>query len=178
MEILINYNEIQNKIHQLAKEIDNYIDKIQSEQEETDIVFLCVLTGSIFFFSELVRNLKNDVLTEYIKVSSYKGTQTTENVKILKDISIDITNKVVFIVEDIIDTGLTLNKIISLFKERNPKELLICTLLDKPSKRLVDIKIDFCGFVIPPEFVIGYGMDLDEKYRNKPYIGVLRGNNS
>ncbi|MCS6955199.1 MAG: hypoxanthine phosphoribosyltransferase [Candidatus Calescibacterium sp.] len=170
MRILISEDEIQQKVTSLANEIDQYL---REENFQEEPVFVCVLTGSIFFFSELVRNLKNDVITEYIKVSSYQGKFSTQNIKILKDISIDITNRIVFIVEDIIDTGLTLNKIISLFRERNPQKILVCTLLDKPSKRLVEVKVDFCGFVIPPEFVVGYGLDYDEKFRNKPYIYVI-----
>ncbi|MCS7244374.1 MAG: hypoxanthine phosphoribosyltransferase [Candidatus Calescibacterium sp.] len=170
MRILISEDEIQRKVTSLASEIDQYLERENFREEP---VFVCVLTGSIFFFSELVRNLKNDVITEYIKVSSYQGKSSTQNIKILKDISIDITNRVVFVIEDIIDTGLTLNKIISLFRERNPQKILVCTLLDKPSKRLVEVKVDFCGFVIPPEFVVGYGLDYNEKFRNKPYIYVI-----
>ncbi|MFN4219791.1 MAG: hypoxanthine phosphoribosyltransferase [bacterium] len=171
MKILISSKEIEKRTDELAKEIDEFIYKLSLKEEP---FFICVLTGSIFFFSELVRKLKHDVITDYIKVSSYKGTQTTHNVKILKDISLDIKNRVVFIVEDIIDTGLTLNKIVSLFREREPRDIFVCALLDKPSQRIVDVKVDFVGFTIPPEFVVGYGLDFDEKYRNKPYIYTLK----
>ncbi|MCS7165821.1 MAG: hypoxanthine phosphoribosyltransferase [Candidatus Calescibacterium sp.] len=171
-KILISEYEIQRRIEELANQIDSYLEKEDSDDYP---VFVCVLTGSVFFFSELVRKLKTEVITEYIKVSSYQGKVSTQNVQILKDISVDISNRIVFVIEDIIDTGLTVSKITSLFKERDPAKILVCTLLDKPSKRLVDVKVDFCGFVIPPEFVVGYGLDLDEKYRNKPYIYVFEG---
>lgn len=171
MKILISYQEIEKRIEELAKRIDDFLSDLSLKDEP---IFVCVLTGSIFFFSELVRKLKHEVITDYIKVSSYKGAQTTYNVKILKDISVDIKNRTVFIIEDIVDTGLTLNKIIFLFKEREPRDIFVCTLLDKPSQRIVNIKVDFVGFTIPAEFVVGYGLDLDEKYRNKPYIYTLK----
>lgn len=175
MRVLISEKEIENKIEELAQRINDYLSEIKERitkenSNEKEIVFVCVLTGSIFFFSELVRKLKHDVICDFIKVSSYQGTTSTQNVKILKDISTDICDKIVFIVEDIVDTGLTLNKIISLFRERNPFDIVVCTLLDKPAKRIVDVKVDFVGFTIPPEFVVGYGLDYDEKYRNKPFI--------
>lgn len=171
MKILISYQEIEKRIGELARDIDEFLYNLSLEDYP---FFICVLTGSIFFFSELIRKIKHEVITDYIKVSSYKGNQTTHNVKILKDISFDIKNRTVFIVEDIVDTGLTLNKIVYLFKEREPKDIFVCTLLDKPSQRIVDVKVDFVGFTIPPEFVVGYGLDFDEKYRNKPYIYTLK----
>ncbi|MEN3014860.1 MAG: hypoxanthine phosphoribosyltransferase [bacterium] len=169
MKVFIPSAKIQRRIIELSTEIDNYLKQIKTERDDLP-VFVCVLTGSVFFFSELIRNIKHDVVTDYIKVSSYKGKVSTQNVKILKDLSIDITDRIVFVIEDIVDTGITLSKIISLLKERNPRDIKICTLLDKPSKRIVDVKVDFVGFIIPEEFVVGYGLDLDEKYRNKPDI--------
>lgn len=170
MKVLISQEKIQDRITELSDSINKFI---LEKYPNDDIVFICVLTGSIFFFSELLRKIKIEVITDYIKISSYQGKSTSYNVKILKDISVDITDKVVFVIEDIVDTGLTLNKIISLFRERNPKDIIICTLLDKPSQRIIDVKIDFVGFEIPPEFVVGYGLDYNEKFRNKPYIYCL-----
>jgi hypoxanthine phosphoribosyltransferase len=142
--------------------------------EKEEAVFICILTGSIFFFSDLLRRIKRDVLVDYLKVSSYQGKVSTKNVRILKDLSIDVMDKVVFIVEDIVDTGLTINYIINLLKERKPKEIKVCSLLDKPSQRIVDVDLDFVGFTIPPKFVIGYGLDYNEKYRNKQDILILQ----
>jgi len=171
MRILIPKEEIEKKIDQLAEKINNYLDSLNEKEE---VVFICILTGSIFFFSDLLRRIKRDVLVDYLKVSSYQGKVSTKNVRILKDLSIDVMDKVVFIVEDIVDTGLTINYIINLLKERKPKEIKVCSLLDKPSQRIVDVDLDFVGFTIPPKFVIGYGLDYNEKYRNKQDILILQ----
>lgn len=176
MKILLTENQIQSKIKELAKSIDDFL--IKNKRDENDIpVFISVLTGSIFFFSDLIKNIKSEIIVDYLKVSSYSGDTTTYNVKILKDIEIDIKDKIVFIVEDIVDTGLTLKKIIEFLKDREPRILKICSLLDKPSKRLVKVKVDYKGFEIPPEFVVGYGLDYNELYRNTPYIFIYEQQN-
>ncbi|MCX7871461.1 MAG: hypoxanthine phosphoribosyltransferase [bacterium] len=176
MKILLTENQIQSKIKELAKSIDDFL--IKNKRNENDIpVFISVLTGSIFFFSDLIKNIKSEIIVDYLKVSSYSGDTTTYNVKILKDIEIDIKDKIVFIVEDIVDTGLTLKKIIEFLKDREPRILKICSLLDKPSKRLVKVKVDYKGFEIPPEFVVGYGLDYNELYRNTPYIFIYEQQN-
>ena len=170
-KILLTEEQIQIRIKELAKSLDDFI--IQNRIDENDIpIFIAVLTGSIFFFSDLIKNIKSDIIVDYLKVSSYSGNTTTYNVKILKDIEEDIQGKMVFIIEDIVDTGLTLKKIIEFLKDRKPRILKVCSLLDKPSKRLVKVKIDFKGFEIPEEFVVGYGLDYDELYRNIPYIFI------
>ncbi|MGB9638374.1 MAG: hypoxanthine phosphoribosyltransferase [bacterium] len=172
-KILLTQEQIQAKVEQLAQLIDDFI--IKNKRDENDIpVFLAVLTGSIFFFSDLIKKIKSDIIVDYLKVSSYYGNTTTYNVKILKDIEIDINDKIVFVIEDIVDTGLTLKKIIEFLKDRKPRILKICSLLDKPSKRLVKVKVDYKGFEIPPEFVVGYGLDYNELYRNIPYIFVYQ----
>ncbi len=177
MKVLLTENQIQSKIKELAKSIDDFL--LKNKKNENDIpVFISVLTGSIFFFSDLIKNIKSDIIVDYLKVSSYSGDTTTYNVKILKDIEIDINDKIVFIIEDIVDTGLTLKKIIEFLKDRKPRILKICSLLDKPSKRLAKIKVDYKGFEIPPEFVVGYGLDYNELYRNIPYIFVYEQQNS
>lgn len=176
MKILLTENQIQSKIKELAKSIDDFL--IKNKRDENDIpVFISVLTGSIFFFSDLIKNIKSEIIVDYLKVSSYSGDTTTYNVKILKDIEIDIKDKIVFIVEDIVDTGLTLKKIIEFLKDRKPRTLKVCSLLDKPSKRLVKVKVDYRGFEIPPEFVVGYGLDYNELYRNTPYIFIYEQQN-
>lgn len=176
MKILLTENQIQSKIKELAKSIDDFL--IKNKRDENDIpVFISVLTGSIFFFSDLIKNIKSEIIVDYLKVSSYSGDTTTYNVKILKDIEIDIKDKIVFIIEDIVDTGLTLKKIIEFLKDRKPRTLKVCSLLDKPSKRLVKVKVDYRGFEIPPEFVVGYGLDYNELYRNTPYIFIYEQQN-
>lgn len=172
-KIFLAQEQIQNKIKQLAELIDDFL--VKNKKDENDIpIFIAILTGSIFFFSDLIKNIKSDIILDYLKVSSYSGNTTTYNVKILKDIEIDINDKIVFLIEDIVDTGLTLKKIIEFLKDRKPRILKVCSLLDKPSKRLVKVKIDYKGFEIPPAFVVGYGLDYNELYRNIPYIFIYQ----
>jgi hypoxanthine phosphoribosyltransferase len=176
-KILLTQEQIQEKVKELARSIDDFL--IKNKRDENDIpIFIAVLTGSIFFFSDLIKNINSDIIVDYLKVSSYSGSHNTYNVKIQKDIEIDINDKIVFIIEDIVDTGLTLKKIIEFLKDRKPRILKICSLLDKPSKRLVKVKIDYKGFEIPPEFVVGYGLDYNELYRNVPYIFIYDQNES
>ncbi len=131
------------------------------------------------FFSDIVREIKIPCEIDFMTVSSYNSnTVSSGEIKILKDLTENINGRHVLIIEDIIDTGLTLYNLKKMLSSRNPESLKICTLLDKPSRRIADIKGDYCGFVIPDKFVVGYGMDLNEKYRNLPFIGIYESENT
>ena len=137
-------------------------------------VMIGILKGAVLFYSDLIRNIDLPLKTEFMAISSYgSSTKTSGVVRILKDLDTDITGQDVLIVEDIVDTGLTLSYLVRALSERNPASIRIVTLLDKPARRRVELKPDYFCFVIPDAFVVGYGLDYDEKYRNLPDIGVL-----
>lgn len=138
------------------------------------VCLICILKGSVFFTVELAKRITSPVELEFMCVSSYgSGTKSSGIVKITKDLDVSIEDKHVLIVEDIIDSGRTLSYLMENLKTRNPKSLRLCTLLDKPERRVVEVKVDYVGFAIPDEFVVGYGLDYDQKYRNLPYIGYV-----
>lgn len=164
---LLSKEEIAEKVKQLAKEIEDHFG-------EEDIVVICILKGASVFTMDLIREIKNDVILDFMIVSSYgMETKSSGIVKIIKDVDVFVEGKNVLIVEDIIDTGLTLKYLKDYFQRRGCKEFKICTLLDKAEKRTCDIVPDFVGFTIPSKFVVGYGIDCGEKYRNLPYIGYV-----
>ncbi len=168
IDIMYSKEEIQNKIKLLASKINDYYNK-------DSIVIICILKGSFIFCSDLVRNLNMPLKIAFIKASSYRDkTYSDGKVDIIDDIDDNIENKNILVVDDIIDTGYTLNKIISLLKEKNPKSIKLCTLFNKEERRKVDLKSDFYGFDLPNEFIIGYGLDYNEEYRNLPYIGKIK----
>lgn len=137
-------------------------------------MLICVLKGAVILAMDLVRKLKQEVQFDFVELSSYyDGTSSSGQVKITKDVTVDLEGKNVLVVEDIIDSGRTMHFFLNRLKEKNPKSLKLCSLLDKPERREFDVKVDFLGFEIPDEFVIGYGLDYAQKYRNLPYIGVL-----
>jgi len=168
-EILITEEQIRDKVRELGR-------KVTADYAETSVTLVSVLKGSLPFMADLMRAIEIPVQIDLMEVSSYGGatTETSGLVRILKDLSSSIAGKDVLIVEDIIDTGLTLNYLLRYLRGKNPRSLRICALLDKPARRLVEIPIDYTGFVIPDEFVVGYGLDFGEYYRNLPFIGVLR----
>lgn len=170
-EILISKEMINDKVKEMAERITNtYSD------ESEDLIVVGLLKGSIVFMSDLIREIKLPVKIDFMTVSSYgNSTTSSREVKILKDMSENIMGKNVLIVEDIIDSGLTLNKVMEILRNREPKSLKLCTFLSKPARREVDVKVDFMGYEIPDKFVVGYGLDWAEKYRNLPYIGVVKG---
>ena len=158
---------------EIAKRIDELSDKISNDYKGQNLHCVCVLKGAVIFMSQLLKKIKHDNLTiDYISVSSYGegGRESSGVVKILKDIDSSIEGKNVLIVEDILDTGNTLDRLIAIFKTRNPNSIKICTLLDKPSRRLKPVNPDYAGFTIDNVFVLGYGLDFDEYYRNLPYV--------
>lgn len=166
--VLITEQDIKAMVSQIA-------DRINEDYKGKFPVFIGVLKGSFVFMADLIRQIKVYCEMDFMAVSSYGNKSvTTGAVKISKDLEKDIENRDVIIVEDILDSGLTLNYLMGYLNSRNPSSLRLCTLLHKPARRMVPIKADYTGFEIPDAFVVGYGLDYQEKYRNLPYIGVLR----
>jgi hypoxanthine phosphoribosyltransferase len=168
-QVLITEEQIRDKVRDLGRQIS-------TDYASTSVTLVSVLKGSLPFMADLMRQIEIPLQIDLMEVSSYGGatTETSGLVRILKDLSSSIEGKDVLIVEDIIDTGLTLNYLLRYLRGKNPRSLRICALLDKPTRRLVEIPIDYLGFTIPDEFVVGYGLDFGEIYRNLPFIGVLR----
>ncbi|EOD01136.1 hypoxanthine phosphoribosyltransferase [Caldisalinibacter kiritimatiensis] len=167
-QVLITEEELQNKIKELGEQITE-------DYKGKDLILICVLKGAVMFMADLAKNIDLPLTMDFMAVSSYgSSTESSGVVKIIKDLDTSIEGKEVLIVEDIIDTGLTLSYLLENLKSRGPKSVKICTLLDKPERRKADIKYDYKGFTVPDEFVVGYGLDFDEKYRNLPYICVLK----
>ena len=167
IDIMISEEEIQKKVVELAN-------KIQKDYEGEELLVVGILKGANVFVADLIRKLDLDIKLDFMSVSSYgNSTESSGTVKIIKDLDTDIKDKNVLIVEDIIDSGLTLNNLVKALETRNPKSLKLCTLLDKPERRTSDIFVDYVGFEIEDKFIVGYGIDWAEKYRNLPYIGVV-----
>ena len=152
----------------------NLGEQITRDYEGKNLLVVSVLKGSVVFLADLLREIKCHCQIDFLSVSSYSGTKTTGVVKFKKDLDIDPDGMDILIVEDILDSGITLSYLSNVLMGRNASSIKICTLLDKPANRKTDIKADYVGKVIPDAFVIGYGLDYDEKYRNLPYIGILK----
>ena len=166
-KVLISENEIKEKLKEVAG-------KICADYEGEDVLFVGILKGSVIFFADLVREINLPLTMDFMAISSYGvGTTSSGEVKMLKDLDKSICGKNVVIVEDIIDSGNTLSYLKRLLSSRQPKSIKICTLLDKPSRRKVDLQPDYCCFTIPDEFVFGYGLDVDQFYRNVKDIYIL-----
>ncbi|TVP86821.1 MAG: hypoxanthine phosphoribosyltransferase [Alkalicoccus sp.] len=167
-ETMLSEDRIKDRVKELAEEIEK---DFQGES----IVLIAVLKGSFVFAADLMREIKSSVQIDFISVSSYGSqTETTGKVRLLQDLDTNITNENVIVVEDIVDSGLTLDFLIDHLHMHKPKQLKICTLLDKPERRQVDLPIDYVGFVIPDEFIVGYGIDYAQQYRNLPYIASVK----
>ena len=168
-QILLTEAQIAGKVVELGA-------RISFDYADRPVTLVSVLKGSLPFMADLMRAIERPLRIDLMEVSSYGGSSTESSglVRILKDLSASIEGEDVLIVEDIIDTGLTLNYLIRYLRGKNPASLRICTLLDKPARRLVEIKVDYIGFTIPDQFVVGYGLDYGELYRNLRYVGVLR----
>ncbi len=165
--IMLSKEEIQAKVKELAK-------RIEKDYKGEEVLIVGILKGASVFCADLIREIDLDVKLDFMVVSSYgRGTTSSGTVKIIKDLDVDIENKNVVIVEDIIDSGLTLSSLVKALNTRKPKSLKLCTLLDKPERRVANIDVDYVGFVIEDKFIVGYGIDYDEKYRNLPYIGIV-----
>ena len=167
-EVLLTEDQIQARVSELGSQLNR-------DYAGLEPVLISVLKGSIVFLADLVRGMELPLSIDIMEVSSYgAATETSGQVRILKDLSNPIEGRHVIVVEDIIDTGLTLNYLLRYLREKGPASLRICCLLDKPARRLTEIPIDYVGFTIPDRFVVGYGLDYGERYRNLPYVGVLR----
>ena len=167
-EILLTGEQVQSRVAELGAQL-------ATDYAARDPVLVSVLKGSIIFLADLVRAMPIPLSIDLMEVSSYgASTESSGQVRILKDLSTSIAEREVIVVEDIIDTGLTLNYLLRYLHEKGPASIRICCLLDKPARRLAEIEIDYRGFTIADRFVIGYGLDYGERYRNLPYIGVLR----
>jgi hypoxanthine phosphoribosyltransferase len=166
--ILLDEQTIQAKVIELGK-------RISEDYKDCVPVLICILRGGVVFLSDLMKKISIPVEIDFLSLSSYgDSTESSGVVKIRKDIDSDISGKKVIIVEDIIDSGLTLKYLKDYFQKHNPSSVRICTLLDKPKAHKTELHIDYCGFEIGNEFVVGYGLDYAEKYRNLPYIGILK----
>jgi hypoxanthine phosphoribosyltransferase len=167
-EVLLSGEQVQARVAELGAQL-------AADYADRDPVLVSVLKGSIIFMADLVRAMPIPLAIDLMEVSSYgASTESSGQVRILKDLSTSIEGREVVVVEDIIDTGLTLNYLLRYLHDKGPASIRICCLLDKPARRLAPIEIDYRGFTIPDRFVIGYGLDYGERYRNLPYIGVLR----
>ena len=167
IRVLLPEEELNERIQTLGREISR-------EYEGKQVHMICVLKGGSFFMCELAKRITVPVSLDFMAVSSYgSGTTSGGVVKIVKDLDETIREKDVLVVEDIVDSGRTLSYLLEMLQARGPKSLRLCTLLDKPDRRVVDVKVDYTGFHIPDEFVVGYGLDYDQRYRNLPYIGVI-----
>ena len=167
IKVLISEEEVDARIRELGE-------KISKEYEGKQIHLICVLKGGVFFMCELAKRITVPVSMDFMCVGSYgDGTKSSGVVRLAKDLDESIENKEVLIVEDIIDSGNTLYYLMDVLRQRKPASLRLCTLLDKPDRRVKDVHVDWTGFEIPDEFVVGYGLDYAQKYRNHPYIGVV-----
>ncbi len=168
IKVLISEEEISKKIKELGE-------AISKEYAGKTLHLICVLKGGVFFMTELSKHITLPVTIDFMSVSSYgDSTVSSGRVRILKDLDESIEGREVLVVEDIIDSGRTLSYLLDLLKNRQPNSLKLCTLLDKPSRREVDVNVDYTGFQIPDEFVVGYGLDYAQIYRNLPYIGAVQ----
>ncbi len=167
IRILLTEQEVNEEIARMAA-------RISEEYAGESVHLICVLKGSIFFTCELAKRITIPVTLDFMSVSSYgDGTESSGVVRINKDLDESIAGKNVLVVEDIVDSGRTLSYLLENLGARNPKSLRLCTLLDKPERRVTDIKVDYTGFEIPDEFVVGYGLDYAQKYRNLPFVGIV-----
>ena len=169
IRVLITEQDVDARIVELGK-------KISEDYAEKQVHLICILKGGVFFMCELAKRITVPVSMDFMSVSSYgDATVSSGIVKIAKDLDEKLEGKDVIIVEDIIDSGRTLYYLMDVLKQRKPRSMKLCTLLDKPERRVKDVKVDYVGFNIPDEFVVGYGLDYAQKYRNLPFIGVVEG---
>lgn len=167
ISVMIPEEDIDVRIRELGEQITR-------DYEGREVHLVCVLRGGCFFMCELAKRIDVPVTLDFMSVSSYgMGTQSSGVVKIVKDLDDSVEGRHVIVIEDIVDSGRTLSYLLEMLKERGAKSVKLCTLLDKPSRRAVDVNVDYTGFEIPDEFVVGYGLDYAQKYRNLPYIGVV-----
>lgn len=168
VEVLIGKEELDKRVAELAQQISR-------DYQGKNPLLIGILKGSFVFMSDLIRRLTIEFTVDFMGTSSYgASTQSSGEVRITKDLEDSVAGRDVLLIEDIVDTGLTLRYLLDTLKARQPASLKVCALLDKPARRLVRVPLDYYGFIIPNEFVVGYGLDLDERYRGLPYVGVLK----
>ena len=168
IEVLLTEEEVDKRIQEIG-------DQISRDYAGKSVHLVCVLKGGSFFMCELAKRITVPVSIDFMSVSSYGGdTKSSGVVKIVKDLDESLKDKHVIVIEDIVDSGRTLSYLLDMLRSRGPVDVRLCTLLDKPDRRVVDVKVDYTGFEIPDEFVVGYGLDYDQKYRNLPYIGMVK----
>lgn len=167
-EVLYSEKQLSEIVHKMGA-------RISHDYEGKNLLMVSILKGSVVFMADLMRAITVPCSIDFMSVSSYgNGVKTSGVVKILKDLDLDLKNWDVLIVEDILDSGLTLSYLWKILKARSPKSIRLCTLFDKPDRRTVDISADYVGTIVPDEFIVGYGLDYAEKYRNLPYVGILK----
>lgn len=168
VEVLLTEKEVDDRIQKIGEQISR-------DYEGKQVHLVCVLKGGSFFMCELAKRITVPVSLDFMSVSSYgSDTKSSGVIRIVKDLDESLKDKDVLVVEDIVDSGRTLSYLLEMLKARGPKSLKLCTLLDKPERRVVEVNVDYTGFQIPDEFVVGYGLDYDQRYRNLPYIGVVK----
>jgi len=168
VRVLITAGRIQRRIRELAK-------AIRRDFREEQLHLVSVLKGGVFFLADLARHIPGNVSFDFLAVASYgQNTHSSGQVRLTRDLDSSIEGRTVIVVEDILDTGMTMQYLLRLFQQRKPKHLRVAVLLDKPERRIAAVHADYVGFTIPNEFVVGYGLDYSERYRNLPYVGVLR----
>ena len=169
MNVMISAEDIQHKVKQLGEQINAHY-----AQSDKELVLVGLLRGSVIFMADLCRTIEKPHELDFMTVSSYGGgTVSSRDVKILKDLDGEIFGKDVLVVEDIIDSGNTLSKVMEMLQTRNPNSIELCTLVSKPSRREIDLEVRFLGFEVEDRFIVGYGLDYDQKYRHLPYIGEI-----
>lgn len=171
VRILIPQEDLERRVAEMAEEINR--DFAQSAADDDSLVCIGVLKGSVFFLVDLLKKLTFPVKVDFFQTASYGSSTVAGEVRIRKDVDLPIRGKDVLLIEDIVDTGHTIRTVLGLLRFRGAKSVRLCALLDKAERREVDVPIDYCGFTIEDLFVVGYGLDFDERYRNLPYIGVL-----
>lgn len=168
IEVLLTEAQVDERIRQIGE-------RISEDYAGKQVHLVCVLKGGSFFMCELAKRITVPVSLDFMSVSSYGGdTKSSGVVRIVRDLDEPLAGKHVLVVEDIVDSGRTLSYLLDMLRDRGPEDVRLCTLLDKPDRRVVDVKVDYTGFQIPDEFVVGYGLDYDQKYRNLPYIGIIK----
>lgn len=168
IEVLLTEEQVDKRIQEIG-------DQISKDYAGKTVHLVCVLKGGSFFMCELAKRITVPVSIDFMSVSSYGGdTKSSGVVRIVKDLDESLKDKHVIVIEDIVDSGRTLSYLLDMLRSRGPLDVKLCTLLDKPDRRVVDVNVDYTGFKIPDEFVVGYGLDYDQKYRNLPYIGVVK----
>lgn len=171
IEVLLTEQDVDKRIQEIG-------DQISRDYAGKNVHLVCVLKGGSFFMCELAKRISVPVSLDFMSVSSYgSDTKSSGVVKIVKDLDESLKDKDVVVVEDIVDSGRTLSYLLEMLRDRGPRSLRLCTLLDKPERRVVEVKVDYTGFQIPDQFVVGYGLDYDQRYRNLPYIGVVEFDN-